>query len=161
MTPLPESTLVLCFACTLLTPCAAGGLALTNAGLGRSRNASHSLLSTLTVFATATLVYFAAGFAWLGYAGRPEHDLTIAGNVWNWSGAERFLMRGVEFDGSALSLAAVLGMLSAGLVSIIPLGAAAERWRLGSACASTALLSGLTFPLFAHWSWAGGWACRW
>jgi Amt family ammonium transporter len=28
---------------------------------------------------------------------------------------------------------------------------------LGSICISTAALAGLTFPLFAHWAWGGGW----
>jgi Amt family ammonium transporter len=36
-------------------------------------------------------------------------------------------------------------------------GAGAERWRLGAMCASTALLAGVIYPLFAHWSWGGGW----
>jgi Amt family ammonium transporter len=40
------------------------------------------------------------------------------------------------------------------------LGSGADRWRLGAVCASTALLSGLTFPVFAHWSWGGGWLAQ-
>jgi Amt family ammonium transporter len=31
---------------------------------------------------------------------------------------------------------------------------------LGASCASTALLAGWTFPLFAHWVWGGGWLAQ-
>ena len=31
---------------------------------------------------------------------------------------------------------------------------------LGAICASTALLSGWTYPLFAHWVWGGGWLAQ-
>jgi Amt family ammonium transporter len=48
----------------------------------------------------------------------------------------------------------------AGLAALIPLGAAAERWRLGAMCASAALLAGFTYPLFAHWAWGGGWLAQ-
>jgi len=34
------------------------------------------------------------------------------------------------------------------------------RWRLSASCASTAILAGWTFPLFAHWVWSGGWLAQ-
>ena len=46
--------------------------------------------------------------------------------------------------------------MAVGLAGMIPLGSGADRWRLGAICASTALLAGITFPLFAHWTWGGG-----
>ena len=51
-------------------------------------------------------------------------------------------MRGVPLDGSRASLVALLQLLSVGLAAMIPLGAAAERWRLRACCLSTALLAG-------------------
>lgn len=152
-----EMTAVFCFLCVLLIPCAVAGLALINAGLGRSRNVAHSLLSALCVTALSAVIYFAVGSAWQGYTGRQERVLLVAGKTWGWIGAERFLLRGVEFDGTCYSLSVMFGVFAVGLAAIIPLGAGAERWRLGASCASTALLSGLTYPLFAHWVWGGGW----
>src|SRR5262249_19634493 len=35
-----------------------------------------------------------------------------------------------------------------------------ERWRLGASCASSALLAGWTYPVFAHWVWGGGWLAQ-
>lgn len=160
MTPrlggLPESSFVLCFLLILLIPCAAAGLTLINAGLGRFRNAAHSMTSALCVIAIAAAVYFFVGAAWQGYPGHPAYALHAAGRDWNWIGAERFFLRGLE-TGGASSLAALFGLLGAGVAAIIPLGSGADRWRLGSSCASTALLAATAFPLFAHWAWGGGW----
>ncbi len=156
---LSESSFAVCLVLILLIPCAAAGLALINAGLGRFRNAAHSMASALCVVAVAAGVYFLVGAAWQGYAGQPAYALRVAGRDWNWIGAERFFLAGVE-SGGASSLAALFGLVGAGLAAIIPLGSGADRWRLGSACASTALLAAATYPLFAHWVWGGGWLAQ-
>jgi Amt family ammonium transporter len=144
----------------LLIPFAFAGLALMNTGLTRSRSAAHSVMSTLTVAAVAVLVYVVCGFVWQGYPGRAAFALTVAGKQWNWIGAERMFLRGLDFEGSAAGFAACFGMFGAALVAIIPLGAGEERWRLGSAAASAAVLAGWTYPLFAHWVWGGGWLAQ-
>jgi ammonium transporter, Amt family len=157
---LSEPAVVLCITFILLVPFACAGLALINTGLGRSRSAAHSMMASLCVFAVAVIVYCLCGFAWQAFVGRPAHILTIGGKPWNCLAAEPFLLRGLRLDGSPASLVVWLGMLSAGLAALIPLGAAAERWRLSTCCASTALLAGWTYPLFAHWVWGGGWLAQ-
>jgi ammonium transporter, Amt family len=156
---LTETSAALCFLFVLLIPSATAGLALINAGLGRFRNAAHSMLSALCVIAVAALVHFAVGAAWQGSAGQPAFALRVAGQDWNWIGAGRFFMRGLELGGWS-SLSALFGLMSAALAAIIPLGSGADRWRLGASCASTALLAGWTYPLFAHWAWGGGWLAQ-
>jgi len=84
----------------------------------------------------------------------------VGGKAWSWIAAEPLFLRRLNLDGSPASLAACFGMLSVGLAALIPLGAGADRWRLGAACASTALLAGWTYPLFAHWVWGGGWLAQ-
>ncbi len=160
MTPLPELTAALCILLILLVPFAAIGLAMINTGLGRSRSASHMMLSCLLVFALAAIVYFAIGFAWQGYAGRPVHTFQIGGKPWNWIAAEPFFWRGLKLDASPAALSALFGLMSVGLAAVIPLGSGGGRWRLVSSCASTALLAGFTYPLFAHWVWGGGWLAQ-
>src|SRR5271166_1444096 len=86
----------LCLLLILLIPCASAGLALINAGLGRFRNAAHSMTSALCVIAVAAAAYFFVGAAWQGYAGQPAYALHAAGRDWNWIGAQRFFLRGVE-----------------------------------------------------------------
>jgi Amt family ammonium transporter len=156
---LSETTSALCFLLVLLIPCAAAGLTLINAGLGRFRNAAHSMLSALCVIAVAALAYFVVGAAWQGSTGQPAYALHIAGKDWNWIGAGRFFFRGLELGGWS-ALPALFGMLAAGVAAIIPLGSGADRWRLGACCSSAMLLAGWTYPLFAHWVWGGGWLAQ-
>jgi Amt family ammonium transporter len=157
---LPDLAAAVCALCILLVPAAAAGLALINAGLTRSRNTAHAMLASLCTLAIAAVAYFLCGFAWQGFAGLPAYAVSVNGTLWNWIGAGSFFLRGVELDGSPASLAILLGMFSVGLAALIPLGSGAERWRLGATCASTALLAGFTFPLFAHWVWSGGWLAQ-
>jgi ammonium transporter, Amt family len=156
----PEITTVVCVIFILLVPLAGAGLSLINTGLGRSRSAAHAMLSSLCVIGVAAAVYFVCGFAWQGFIGGPEHVTMVGGTGWSWIAAERLFLRGPWSGGSAGLLAACLGMFSVSLAALIPLGSGSDRWRLGAACASTALLAGWTFPLFAHWVWGGGWLAQ-
>jgi Amt family ammonium transporter len=141
----------------LMIPLAAAGLALTHAGLGRSRSAAHAMLGSLCAIGVAALAYFVCGWSWQGFPGGSSHGLAISGRVWNWIGAEPFFMGGLQHGGA---LAAWLQVFSVGIVALIPLGAGSDRWRLGASCASTAILAGWTYPLFAHWVWGGGWLAQ-
>jgi Amt family ammonium transporter len=163
VTPLPALSdigALLCMVSILLIPLAAAGLSLINAGLGRSRSASHLMLSSICVMCLAALAYFVCGFSWQGYAGGPAYQFFLAGRGWNWIASGPFFLRRIDLDGSPSSLAALFGIFSAGLAGLIPLGSGTDRWRLGAAGASTALLAGWTYPLFAHWVWGGGWLAQ-
>ena len=149
-----------CLFSILIVPLAMAGLALINNGLGRSRSAAHAMLASLCAISVASIVYVVCGFAWAGFAGAPAHVWTIGGKPWDWIAAEPFFLRGVELDGSPASLVTLLQMFGAGFVALIPLSAAADRWRLGACCASTAILAGCTYPIFAHWAWDGGWLAQ-
>jgi Amt family ammonium transporter len=157
---LSDVSTVLCILLILLVPLALAGLALLNTGLGRARSAAHSMMSSLCVASVAALVYFFCGFAWAGFAGGPSHFVTMAGKEWSWAGASPFFLRKLSSHPISVSLCALLGMLSAALAAMIPLGSGADRWRLGPTCASTALFAGITFPIFAHWVWGGGWLAQ-
>jgi Amt family ammonium transporter len=158
--PIPADSypgMLVCLVFIFLVPFAAAGLALVNTGLGRSRSASHSMMTSMCVLGIAALVYFVCGFAWQGFPGLPAHVASVGGKPWSWLGAGPFLLKRHAFDGSPASLAVLLGIFSVGLAAQIPLGSGADRWRLGGCCASTAVLAGWTYPLFAHWAWGGGW----
>jgi Amt family ammonium transporter len=157
---LSDAQATLCIFLILMVPLAIGGLALMNTGFVRSRSAAHAMLSTLCAVAVAAIVYFAVGFAIEGYAGRPMHAISIGGKPWNWLGDERLFFRGLELDLSPASLAALLQLFGVGLAAAIPLGGVVDRWRLGAVVASTTLLAGCVYPLFAHWTWGGGWLAQ-
>jgi ammonium transporter, Amt family len=159
--PVPDTPVwAVCLLSVLLVPLAMAGLALINNGLGRSRSAAHAMLASLCVTSVAFIVYVVCGFSWAGFAGGPAHVFTLGGKSWNWIAAQPFFLRGVELDGSPASLALLLQMFGAGLAALIPLSAATDRWRLGASCASTAILAGCTYPIFAHWVWGGGWLAQ-
>jgi ammonia channel protein AmtB len=167
---MPETQAAVVILFLILAPLAAAGLALMNAGLSRTRNAAHSMMAALCVISVAACVYFVCGLAFAGYTGGMARVLHVAGKPWDWIGNDLWFFRGLPMDSPSARLApgappaflfAWLGIVSAGLAGVIPLGSGADRWRLGAICGSTALLSGLTFPVFAHWGNTPRRACRW
>jgi len=157
---LSEVAVIACLFFIFLTPLAAAGLALINAGLGRSHSAAHIVMASLSALSVAGLVYFAFGFGWQGFIGGPSHILNISGKGWNWIAAEPFFFRKLGLDGSSAFLAALLQVFCVGLAALISLGSGADRWRLRASCLSTAILAAWTYPLFAHWVWGGGWLAQ-
>ena len=157
---LSDASAVLCALLVLMVPMACVGLALVNTGLGRARSAAHAMLSSLCVCSVAAIVYVIIGFSFQGTPGGQAHVFAIGGKTWNWIAAEPFFLRRLRLDFSPVSLIVLLQIFSVGLASLIPLSSGADRWRLGATCVSTALLAGLTYPLFAHWVWGGGWLAQ-
>lgn len=161
--PMPgftEISTVVCLFLIFLTPLAGAGLALINAGLGRSHSAAQSMMGSLSALSVAGLVYFVFGFGFQGFIGSHAHLFTVSSKEWNWIAAEPFFFRRLGLDGSRASLTALLQIFSVGLAALIPLGSGADRWRLRTSCLSAALLAGWTYPLFAHWVWGGGWLAQ-
>jgi ammonium transporter, Amt family len=157
---LSETGVALTTSFILLIPLALAGLALIHTGLVRSRNAAHLMMSSLCAVAVAAAAFFFCGFAWQGIMGGPAHEVLIGGKPWSWLAAQPLFFGRVDWNGSPASLAAWMQMFCVGLAALIPLGSAAERWRLGAICASTAVLAGITYPLFAHAVWGGGWLAQ-
>ena len=146
---------VACFILTLLVPCAPAGIAIINAGLGRSRNAAHSMLSSLCVMAVAAIAFFAVGYSWQGSGPQIVHAINISGKPWSWLGTAPFLLRGMDLEHAYIAIPVLLSIFGVAFAAMIPLGSGADRWRLGAACASAAIMGAWTFPLFAHWAWRG------
>ena len=134
LTEYDQLSFALCLVFILLVPFAIAGLTLINAGLGRSRSAAHLMTSSLCVISVAALIYFAWGLTIQGFGGTSRLGFFLRGAPW----------------GTLSSLVIPLSVFSVGLSSLVPLGAAADRWRLSAACASTVLFAGCTYPLFAH-----------
>ncbi len=161
---LSEIQTAICVLFLILAPLSGCGLALINAGLGRSRNAAHSMMAALCIIAIAACAWFVCGWAFEGYPGGLTYSFQAGGKQWYWLGAEPWFFRGLAASmasgGSPAYLFAWFGIIAAGLAGLIPLGSSSDRWRLGAICGSTALLAGVTFPLFGHWSWGGGWLAQ-
>jgi Amt family ammonium transporter len=139
----------LCLTFILLVPLAIAGLALINTGLGRSRSAAHAMTSSLCVICVAVLIYFAWGFAVQGYS-YPDF---FGGAGHGRTGPPGVFLRGVGLTFAPSALAALLAFFSVALASLIPLGAASDRWRFSAACASTVLFAGCIYPVYARLAW--------
>ena len=127
---------------------------------GRAAQSHMMLVIPLRHF-RGGLVYFFCGFAWQGYTGGPGHELLCGRKGWNWIAPGPFFLRKIDLDGSPASLAAIFGMFSCRISGI---DSAWDRAPTGGAWVRFALppriLAGLTFPLFAHWVWGGGWLAQ-
>ena len=152
--PFPETSFALTLVLLLIAPLAIAGIALMNAGLGRSRSAAQAMLGTLLSISTAVIAFVLVGWA---IAGGGDRDLVfhLAGKTWNWSGAGRFFGTGLADLPSRNQLMFLFELLSVGMVAMIPWGSGADRLRLPAGAAIAAVLGTVIFPLAAHWTWSG------
>jgi ammonium transporter, Amt family len=148
----PDSRSLMALPLILLIPLAMAGLTILNAGLTRSRSTAHIFLASLCAVCVAILVYTAIGFS---LAGGPGYVVHAVGRDWNVIGNGRLFARSVEFDKPVGPFVLLLQLLSVGFASLIPVAGGAERWRIAAVCASTVLLAGITYPLFALWAQSG------
>src|SRR5579864_7570685 len=135
----------ICGCCLFVIPLAISGVTLVNTGLGRSRSAAHAMTCSLCVLGVAALAYFVCGLAVQGY---PSHLDFLGGLDRGMLGRPHIFFLGV--NESLQLLAAAFATLSVALASVIVLGAAADRWRIIAACASTAAFAGWAYPSFAR-----------
>ena len=157
--PFSETSFTLALGLLLLAPLAIGGVALMNAGLGRSRSAAQSLLGNLVVIATAVIAFALVGWAFA--AGTPpDHVFYMSGKPWNWAGAGHLFLRGLDSEPAHVQLTFLFEMFSVALAVLIPWGSGADRLRLPAGAAIAAAFGAVLFPLVAHWIWGGGWLAQ-
>lgn len=152
--PYPETSFALMLVLLLLAPMAIAGVALVNAGLGRSRSAAQSMLGSLVVISTAVIAFAIVGSA---IAAPSERDFVfhIAGKPWDWAGFGRLFAAGFTSTAPHAQLAFLFQLLSAGFVALIPWGSGADRLRMPAGAAIAAISGAVLFPFVAHWVWSG------
>jgi Amt family ammonium transporter len=154
---LPDISTVVVLMLLLVAPLALAGLALINAGLGRSRSAAQSILGSVVVAAVAVLAFALVGAALAGGTG---HAFQLAGRPWNWVGSAALFLRGAGSAAAEAQLKLLYEMLAVALAAMIPWGSGADRLRIDGGAAVAAVLGGIAFPLLAHWVWNGGWLAQ-
>lgn len=125
------------------------GFAMLEAGLTRAKNAGNIILKNLMDFATASIIYFAVGFALM-------FGVSVSGLF---GGTGFFLTDSFEHLGLGIPLLAfwLFQTVFAGTAATIVSGAMAERTKFGSYMLFSALLTALVYPVVGHWIWGGGW----
>ena len=119
------------------------GFAMVEAGFTRAKNTGNIIMKNLMDFCIGTCTFILIGFSLLlgedmmGLIGKPGFDIftTCA-----------------EFDWSNFIFNLVFCATTATIVS----GAMAERTKFLSYCVYSAIISGLIYPIEAHWIWGGG-----
>jgi ammonium transporter, Amt family len=159
-----ETVFALTLALLLVCPLAIAGVALINAGLGRSRSAAQALLGNLALVAISAILFLFLGGTLAGSLpgahGSAGFTIHSGGKPWDWLGAGSFLLRGLASAVPQAQLALLFQFLAVAMTVLLPWGSGADRLRLAGGCAIAAVLSAIVFPLAAHWIWNGGWLAQ-
>lgn len=123
------------------------GFTMVEVGFTKAKNAGNIIMKNLMDFCIGTVMFIIIGFSllmgedMLGLIGKPGFDLfTVYAN----------------FDFSSFVFNLVFCATTATIVS----GAMAERTKFLSYCIYSAVISGVIYPIEAHWIWGGGWLAQ-
>ena len=157
-TPVPDFLPIMAFAFLLLAPLALAGLALVNAGLGRSRSAAQALLGSVAIVSVSVIAFAGVGACLAGSSGAAV--FMLSGKSWDWIGTGPILLSHITKSPMEAQLGVLFECLAVGLAGLIPWGAGADRLRLAAGWAIAAVLGAFLFPVLAHWVWGGGWLAQ-
>ncbi len=138
------------------------GFALVETGFTRSKNAAHTMMMNMVIFALGVVGWFVCGYALMfGATSSSALGLLPTGSAihigdWNVLAKSGFFLAGHAYD------TAVLGFFFFQLVfmdatATIPTGAMAERWKFSSFVVWGIFVSALLYPVYGNWVWGGGW----
>ncbi|MGN0624224.1 MAG: ammonium transporter [Oscillospiraceae bacterium] len=120
------------------------GFAMVETGFTRAKNAGNIIMKNLMDFCIGTVMFIVIGFSLLlgedlvGFIGKPGFDIFTAYENFDWSNF-------------------VFNLVFCATTATIVSGAMAERTKFLSYCVYSAVISGLVYPIEAHWIWRGGW----
>ena len=120
------------------------GFAMVETGFTRAKNAANIIMKNLMDFCIGVPVFILIGFGLLlgedvaGLIGKPGFDIFTSYESFDWSSF-------------------VFNMVFCATTATIVSGAMAERTKFLSYCIYSAVISGLIYPIEAHWIWGGGW----
>lgn len=120
------------------------GFAMVETGFTRAKNTGNIIMKNLMDFCIGTVMFCLIGAGLLlgedliGFIGKPGFDLFTAYSDFNFS-------------------AFVFNLVFCATTATIVSGAMAERTKFLSYCVYSAVISGLIYPIEAHWTWGGGW----
>lgn len=141
------------------------GFALVETGFCRAKHAAHVVSTNFAIFGIGFVAFFLIGFplAFGGYSlaligfDQPVGKALIGSGEWvflyggGWGGSGKaFYTAG----GMAFFLYMVAFMDT---VATIPTGAMAERWKWNAFVGWGFFCGAIYYPLFAAWTWGGGW----
>ena len=120
------------------------GFAMVEAGFTRAKNTGNIIMKNLMDFCIGTVMFILIGFGLLlgedmvGLIGKPGFDIFTSYENFDWSNF-------------------IFNLVFCATTATIVSGAMAERTKFLSYCVYSAVISGLIYPVEAHWIWGGGW----
>ncbi|MCD8077173.1 MAG: ammonium transporter [Lachnospiraceae bacterium] len=123
------------------------GFAMVETGFTRAKNAGNILMKNLMDFCIGTVMFIFIGFSlllgedMLGIIGKPGFDIFTNYASFDWSNF-------------------VFNLVFCATTATIVSGAMAERTKFLSYCIYSAVISGIIYPIEAHWTWGGGWRAQ-
>lgn len=121
------------------------GFAMVESGFARAKNAGNIIMKNLMDFCIGTAMFILIGFgllfgenAFFGLIGMPNFAIFSQYGDFDWSGF-------------------VFNLVFCATTATIVSGAMAERTKFVSYCVYSAVISGIIYPIEAHWTWGNGW----
>ncbi|HEV7888503.1 MAG TPA: ammonium transporter [Acidimicrobiales bacterium] len=138
------------------------GFALVETGFTRAKNAAHTMMMNLVIFALGVVGWFTCGYA-LMFGATDYHGilgLTALGSPvhigsWNIIAKSGFFLSGHAYDVSIMAFF-FFQLVFMDATATIPTGAMAERWKFSSFCVWGLFASMLLYPIYGNWVWGGG-----
>ena len=143
------------------------GFALVETGFTQAKNAAHVVSTNFAVFGLGMVGFFFVGFP-LAFGGFSYSAFGLdapVGEALLGSGNWVFLWQGgwaLSGDGITPALLGFFLYMVAFMdtTATIPTGSMAERWKWGSFVIWGLFCGALFYPLFAAWTWGGGWLAK-
>jgi len=124
------------------------GFAMVEAGFTRAKNSGNIIMKNLMDFCIGTVMFILIGFGLFlgedtlfGLVGMPNFNIFTNYSDFDWSGF-------------------IFNLVFCATTATIVSGAMAERTKFISYCVYSAVISGIIYPIEAHWTWGGGWLAQ-
>ena len=143
------------------------GFALVETGFCRAKHAAHVVATNFAIFGLGFVGFFFIGFP-LAFGGFTFPGIGLAepvGGALVGSGNWIFLFQGGWGMSTGTITPALLGLFLymvafMDTVATIPTGSMAERWKWSSFTIWGVFCGAIYYPLFAAWTWGGGWLSK-
>ena len=145
------------------------GFALVETGFCRAKHAAHVVSTNFAIFGLGFIAFFLVGFplslsaldmsGYFGGLGAAVGSPLIGDGNWIFLFKGGWALSGGGIDAGVLAL--FLYMVAfMDTVATIPTGSMAERWKWGSFVIWGLFCGAIYYPLFAAWTWGGGWLSK-
>jgi Amt family ammonium transporter len=146
------------------------GFALVETGFCRKKHAAHVISTNFAIFGLGFVGFFLIGFP-LAFGGfsyapfgleAPVGDALIGSGNWVFLWQGGWALSDLGTAAQAAPIAAFFFYMVAFMdtVATIPTGSMAERWKWNSFVGWGLFCGALYYPLFAAWTWGGGWLAK-